>query len=126
MKSAYHLTIQGRVAAQPTEDVATWKHIWSVEIHNRHKFLLWRVSQNLLPTSEKLSRFMDIRNPNCLLCSHQLETLPHILLSCPVSKLIWWNSPWQLRIEAFQHLTTNQWITLILTDHQIFELNELD
>lgn len=88
VKAAYHWIIQGRMDTQNTGGEMNWKHIWSAGIHNRHKFLLWRVAHNLLPTLNKLSRFMLIPNSNCLLCGQHLETLAHIFITCSVSKLI--------------------------------------
>lgn len=120
VKAAYHWIIHGKMNTQSSTNVTLWKQIWNFGLHNRHKLFLWRVSLNLLPTSDKLSRFLHIQNSNCLLCGHHLETLPHMLLTCPTSKLIWWNSPWQLRMDAFQQFSPNQWLHLILLANNLF------
>lgn len=119
VKSAYHSMLQGRQGMQINEDLDIWKCIWKAKLH---KILLWRVALYILPTADRLNKFMNLSDPKCFLCGQHTDTIHHWLLKCPVSKMIWWNSPWQIRLEVFQQLTTTEWLYLIIKGHNVFHL----
>lgn len=78
--------------------------------------MLWRFLTKAVPTLDRLQGIVPLSNTNCYLCHTHEESIHHIALECQVSKLIWWNSPWQLRLEAFHQLTFLAWVELIHGD----------
>lgn len=36
------------------------------------------------------------------------------MLGCSITRRLWWNSPWQIKIDAFQHMELESWISLML------------
>lgn len=52
------------------------------------------------------------------------QNLCIILLSCPITKLLWWNSSWQIHLEAFQRMEENQWISLVMGNDNPFLVTE--
>lgn len=101
-----------------------WKLIWNSELHGRHSLLLWKLLNGALPTLDKISKYVHNVDTICYLCKDQEETLHHLCLTCPITKLLWWNSPWQVRIEAFHHLTVVGWIWLIMGKDIPFPVEE--
>ena len=43
-----------------------WNGIWKAKLHERHKMMIWRIVAGYLPTKDKLSRFVDIKNSSCI------------------------------------------------------------
>lgn len=79
-----------------------------------------------MPTLDRIGRFLPVPTDLCYLCGKDPETMHHIIFECPVSKLLWWNSPWTLKISAYKHLTVTQWLTLMLGPHNPLPLGEDD
>lgn len=65
--------------AQPDWDKKLWKGIWSLEIPNKHKNLVWRACRNSLPTEMNLTRRTIIDNPTCERCLSDMEDSLHAL-----------------------------------------------
>ena len=59
-----------------------WKNIWSLEIPNKYKHLVWRACRNSLPTKQNMVRRTIIQQSSCDHCSLQAEDTLHALLSC--------------------------------------------
>lgn len=113
-KSAYKLLTQIR-GCNPTDfDKNKWRMVWKAEVHGRHKLFLWKVLHKALPTLDKLARVTPLVNDRCYLCHNDHEDVDHLFMECPVSKLLWWNSPWQIKLERFSHIGLTQWILQIL------------
>ena len=49
-------------------DINLWKGIWSLQIPNKVKNLLWRASRGAMPTKEALVRRTIIKDPLCDRC----------------------------------------------------------
>lgn len=57
---------------------------------------------------------LQTEDGKCHLCDKQPETLHHLLFGCQASKVLWWNSPSNIKITTFHNLTVNHWITLMI------------
>ncbi|XP_075645735.1 uncharacterized protein LOC142616862 [Castanea sativa] len=94
------------------EDKTLWKGIWSMEIPNKYKNLLWRACRNSLPTKQNLVRRTITQNPSCDRCSLQAEDTAedtlHALWSCTSLNEVWvgdrWNFRSRLRFADFKEL----------------------
>lgn len=113
VKSAYWLITQHRYDLPVEEAKRTWNSIWNMNLHGRHSILLWRVLNNALPSLDRISTFIGRTQDTCYLCKSGLETIKHLQVQFQIVKLLWRNSPWQTRIEAFQSLEVLQWIALV-------------
>lgn len=51
-----------------------------------------------------------IFNTRRTLDEREQETITHLLIHCPLSKLLWWNFPWQFRIEALNSMNPDELI----------------
>ena len=59
-----------------------WKSIWSLEVPNKYKNLLWRACKNSLPTKKNRVWRTILQNPSCDCCSLQVEHTLHALWGC--------------------------------------------
>lgn len=67
-----------------------------------------------IPTSDKIHKVINSIGHQCYMCYQLIETLQYLLLQWPLIKLVWWNSPWKIKIEAFGDFAVEDWISLIL------------
>ena len=63
----------------PDDDKQLWKGIWTMEISNKMKILVWRACKNFLPTKGNLVRRTIITYPNCDRCIALTEAPLHIM-----------------------------------------------
>ena len=70
------------VRTQSEMERRAWKNIWSLEIPNKYKHLVWRACRNSLPTKQNMVRRTIIQQSSCDHCSLQAEDTLHALLSC--------------------------------------------
>lgn len=118
-----------------------WKALWRMKVHERLKVLLWRIIWDTLPTRCRLAERIGSRRENdldCVLCGAEMESTYHLFLVCPVSRIIWRESPWPMDITVFSEAPLIDWIRLIILpradwlppeEHhhfQLFALNMLD
>ena len=54
--------------AQRMDDKHLWRTLWSMQVPNKIKNLVWRACRNSLPTKENLVRRTIINNPVCDRC----------------------------------------------------------
>lgn len=115
VKTSHNLIIKSRLNSLQGQDI-NWKLIWGARQHGRHALLLWKMLTNTLSTLEILQQYSFLKETNCYFCSQDQETIHHLLLCCPITKLLWWNSEWNLRVENFQHLKISEWIMQFIED----------
>ena len=75
------------------------KLLWKSKLEGRLKFLLSRVANNCLPTGEKLACISGNHTWCCSLCGDGVDSVLHIFLYCPFSRLVWFGSRWNLTVE---------------------------
>lgn len=118
VKATHRLLRQLQGVSHTAASQSTWKAVWNSTLHNRHKLLLWKLLHNALPTLARLQHLIPLPSLICYLCHQEAESLQHFLLHCPLIKLLWWNSPWNLKIEAFRHLSAEAWLLFVLLPNQ--------
>lgn len=123
VKSAYKTLIQHRI---PRTVHGIWKFIWKPHFHGHHNTLLWKIAIHALSTLDKIARVIPGISPMCYLCGEAIETVHHLFLTYLVTKLLWWQSPWQIRIEAFKDLDLNHWLMHIIGKDRYFPITELE
>ena len=70
-------------------DSSLWKGIWSLQIPNRVKNLLWRACRGAMPTKEALVRRTIIDDLLCDRC-HEAQEFPlHALWLCKELDTVW-------------------------------------
>lgn len=62
----------------------------------------------------------------CYLCGIQDENIGHLLLHCPATEFMWWNSSWHIHLTTFQHLNTQEWFIQLFGKHKSFSVDELE
>lgn len=66
-----------------------WSRLWKLRIPNKTKIFGWRVSQDILPTRENLTKHQLLKDDTCQLCMRELESMLHTLWSCAVARDVW-------------------------------------
>jgi hypothetical protein len=97
-----------------------WKLLWSLKIQFRLKHFLWKLAWNILPIRPNIFRFLYQQDPDmlcCPLCQLSVESLQHIFLSCPLSRIMWQNSLWPLHTVSFSYMPFVDWIKALLRPH---------
>lgn len=125
MKSA-HQVIHLMQSTTTEPSCSKWSQLWSSSLHPRHQLIFWRVLSNNLPTHDRLQRFMAIPGCLCYLCNGHTESLSHLFVSCPLTIMIWANSPWQLQVEHLIRPSLIEWILGILQPHSKFISSGID
>lgn len=120
VKATHRLLRHMQGTNHTTVDRQKWKIVWNLNIHNRHKLLIWKLLHNILPTLARIQNYIPVVSQECYLCQSEVESLRHLLLHCPLTKSLWWNSPWNLRIDHFQDMQADEWFSAILDiDHAL-------
>ncbi|XP_058742175.1 uncharacterized protein LOC131614631 [Vicia villosa] len=74
------------------ESLATFKIIWKSFVPSKIQVLGWRCVIDRLATREQLAKrgiLTDSRDKVCVFYFMENETLAHLLLSCPLSRIVW-------------------------------------
>lgn len=71
VKSAYNKLMENDIGA--IEDPIMSK-LCKSKLHYRLKMYLWRITLDILPTKEKLNRYVSNLDLDCPLCGSELET----------------------------------------------------
>ncbi|KAG8363028.1 hypothetical protein BUALT_BualtUnG0012400 [Buddleja alternifolia] len=112
--SAYRQDQSVRFSEERFGEKILWKRLWKAKLHERLKFFLWKTSVGILPTCDKLLRFMPHIDSLCLLCGRETETINHIFLCCNFSRRLWWSSKWAFRLDKYQNWNITPWLEFIL------------
>lgn len=57
---------------------------------------------------------LGIDDLTCTLCGENPETLQHLVLLCPFSRIVWSESPWQMDITVFGADPVAVWVQKVL------------
>lgn len=63
--------------------------VWNKMSIPKCSFILWLACRKALVTKDKLFDWGVVDNKACLLCNSGIETIKHILMECPFSKIVW-------------------------------------
>ena len=119
VKFAYWLS---RVESPPSNIDVVRGHIWKRKIHERFKMFLWRIAANLLPSKEIISRFNESMNLCCPLCSSAMETTLHLFTVCPLSKSLWYQRQWGLKMEVLNFESPSEFVNFLLSSNFVSNL----
>ena len=98
-------------------DLKLWKGIWTLQVPNKVKNLLWRACHNALPTKESLVRWTIIIDPLCDRCHEAHETPVYALWDCKELDTVWEGSEFsQLRRDA-NFLDFKELLSWLLQQH---------
>lgn len=122
MKSAYQLAIRDRVQVPQVFNKGLWNSIWTANLHGRHQHFYWKLLAGTFPTLDRLSNLVQLPSDLCYLCGEERETLCHLLLRCPIAKLLWWGSKWQIKLDLFRDLAVQDWLSILLERNNPFTL----
>jgi hypothetical protein len=82
-RSAYMASFQG------AWHCPNWKLIWKIWAPPRVKLFHWLASLDRCWTAKRLERHGLQHHPRCLFCDQEMETMHHLMLTCPFSRQIW-------------------------------------
>jgi hypothetical protein len=82
---------------QDAQRCHAWKLIWKTWAPPRVKLFLWLANKDRCWTAEWLQQ-RHLQNNWCVMCDQQLETIHHLLVSCPFSRQIWYDTLSWLRL----------------------------
>ena len=112
VRSAYHLLGDERKNRLPRSSHGPheklWKEIWRVNLPNRVKNFIWRLSKNILPIRANLCKKGIKIEPLCPMCNSATETVQHLFMECNFSKLNWFSS--SLGIHVPSNCDLNNWL----------------
>lgn len=114
VKSSYRANNIQRFATNSRVGKEVWKHLWSSNLHERHKTFLWKMLSDVIPTTDRIKFFVPLFDLSCLLCGQTEQIVHHLVFTCPVVIQCWKNSPWALCIQNLAHLSIPDWILNIL------------
>lgn len=123
VKSAHHLVLS--IASTTKEIILNipWRKIWNLKIHDRHKLLLSKILWDILPTRERLRRFIpSLPSINCPLCNESEEALLHLFIECPISRILWNHSKWPLNLSSLGVNSMSEWFQYIIHPKQKLDL----
>lgn len=92
VKSGYQIALKLKfpyMASSSDKFKTHWEVIWSKEILERIKVFMWRVAQNLLPTTYSLWKRRVIKEPMCCRCQSESEGIFHALMRCKHAQKVW-------------------------------------
>lgn len=87
MKSGYRVFNKLNYQVLPGNVSFKWQKLWNLSIPPKVKKFVWRVLNDCHSTIENLRRrFVDVHSI-CLVCNLSMESLEHILVSCPFANI---------------------------------------
>lgn len=108
VKSAYQLGLEQKLSSNATslaDYMKWWSTLWKLQIPNKVKMFLWRLSTNCLPTMAGLLAQNLSRSDVCPRCRNYSETPEHAIFQCKISKQRWEKTNYADIIQA--HKRTN-------------------
>nr|POF22818.1 putative ribonuclease h protein [Quercus suber] len=98
VKSGYRFLQDSRLAHQPSPSNSNplkqlWKHLWSLDVPNKVKHLIWRACKDALPTKKNLVRRKVVSDSLCEMCKQHEEDTLHALYHCPELQSLWMTTP---------------------------------
>jgi hypothetical protein len=128
-KSAYSLLCQSRSSTPPSPlSIPSWKHLWKLDLCDRLKLFLWKITWNLVPTKSRLNSVFHIPSDEsvCPLCRSDLDSLSHLFFSCIFARIAWKESFWNIDSSAWSNLGMENWIKGILFPFSVFGIPAKD
>ncbi|XP_026458731.1 uncharacterized protein LOC113359283 [Papaver somniferum] len=113
VKSAYRKLVElktNTVTAYDAEMASFWKKLWSLNMLRRIKTFLWKCVQDIIPSSERMTRVKHYSGDTCSMCQQRIETTKHIVWEGAFSQAVWTSIPGaRISMEDVNH-SVSQWI----------------
>ncbi|XP_024163967.1 uncharacterized protein LOC112170934 [Rosa chinensis] len=94
---------------------ALWKRMWKANVLGKVKICIWRACSDLLPTRAKLFTKGYRGDLRCLLCSHFVEDIAHVLCKCPTTVEILTATPFHLESSLLPNIDFKE----LMLDHAL-------
>lgn len=124
VRSTYRINNYARFSTASRSDKKVWLLLWKSPLHERHKVMIWRILNNIIPTKDRLQGLFQQTDLHCFLCSNANESIDHLLLDYPVAIMCWLQSPWQIRINHFTDDGSTKWFQLLLEENNCFDVEK--
>jgi hypothetical protein len=82
-KSVYEMQFHGSVGSTFP------RKVWQTWVPSRYKFFIWLMLQNRIWTTDRLLLREWPNQYLCQLCRHNLESVHHLFMECPVTRHVW-------------------------------------
>ena len=89
MKRGYHLLQSPQDGTRSSMDKEVWRRLLRLILPPKVLNFFWWACEGLLPTMEALATKHVTENRCCPVCTTDVESVLHALVSCPLSSRIW-------------------------------------
>ncbi|KAM6548802.1 hypothetical protein CsatB_020478 [Cannabis sativa] len=89
IKNAYLLLQKNKTQHVGSDNSGFWRKLWQLKIPPKVKNLLWRAITDCLPTCLQLVTKHVSISAICPVCTDQVESIVHVLLTCPFAMSCW-------------------------------------
>uniref|UniRef100_A0A2N9GZ45 Reverse transcriptase zinc-binding domain-containing protein n=1 Tax=Fagus sylvatica TaxID=28930 RepID=A0A2N9GZ45_FAGSY len=131
VRSAYFLQAHQRAQSKEGECSGVghgkkfWKFLWSLSLPKKVKVFMWKACLGILPTYDLLWHRHMRRDGICFCCKVDVESVSHVIWSCPMANDVWLQSglslhKWDRSIYSFFDLLVCAQKRLKLGDLQLF------
>ena len=114
VKSAYKTIRSSNTQTHPLLQAKDWKQLWKIKANARLKNLLWKISQNILPTYTALNNRFPLPSLDCYLRNNAPESLEHLFIQCDWVAQIWLMAPWLINLSNLSNISILDWVKIIL------------
>lgn len=91
---AYTILLKQQAASPviPLEESLAFRRLWKGWAIRKANITAWKILKGRLATADNLSkRGVPLHSQSCCLCSSAMESISHLLYTCPISSTIWYN-----------------------------------
>ncbi len=131
VRSAYFLQAHQRAQSKEGEcswvgqGKKFWKFLWSLSLPQKVKVFMWKACLGILPTYDLLWHRHMRRDGICFCCKVDVESISHVIWSCPAANDVWLQSglslhKWDRSIYSFFDLLVCAQKRFKLGDLQLF------
>ena len=100
------------------------KFIWARTNLPRNAFISWVLINHRLPTKQRLTKFQNFTDTQCVLCSAEDETEDHLFFACPYAQTVWEKlRQWWTQLPSVQNST--QLLSYVKHDHNNGSLKQI-
>ena len=117
VKSAYQASYDQSPSNAPYN--VPWQKLWRLKAPKRTKMLLWRIGQNAHPIEENIVLRIGEGDPNCVLCSKNIENCCHLFFKCNVARALWFASCDGLRFDSIPISTNEDIVQFIVSPNNL-------
>jgi hypothetical protein len=80
----------------------------------RDKMFLWILISNVLPTKDRIGRFIDNVDEACPPRGKDIESAIHLFCYCEFARSLWFGSIWGLKISEMQFISQRQFVEFVI------------